>query len=269
MHALHKYHIRDCRLKPNREFIPPEHQEGAIIYEVIRVIQAKLLFFEDHMTRFHHALEVKGWELSWSDQQILICLHDLIRSNGEKTGNIKYLIHHGPEDSSFLAYFIPHRYPSAKEYREGIRTDIFRWERVNPNIKQWSGAFRNLVSKFIQQENIYEAILVDDRDLILEGSRSNIYFCKGKNLFTPPPDRILKGITRKYVQQICRDHGIGCRERDIRLQEIDRFEGCFISGTSPAILPIRELGKQSFDPNLPLIRSIAERYREIMMQNLR
>lgn len=269
MHALHKYHIRDCRLRPNRDFVPPEDLEGAIIYEVIRVMEGKLLFFGDHMDRFHHALQVKGWDLPWKDKEILICLHDLILSNREKTGNIKYLVHRGSGGISFLAYFIPHRYPTPAEYREGVRTDIFHWERLHPDIKQWSGEFRSSVQAFIKQKDICEAILADDRDIILEGSRSNVYFIRGRTVHTPPPGRILKGITRKYVQQICRERQIGCEEENIRLREINDFEGCFISGTSPTILPVRQLGKQSFDPALPVIREIGERYREIMMENLR
>ncbi len=269
MHALHKYHIRDCRLRPNRDFVPPEELEGAIIYEVIRVMEGKLLFFGDHMDRLHHALRAKDWNIPWKDQEILICLHDLILSNREKTGNIKYLVHQGAGGMTFWAYFIPHRYPTKEEYREGVRTDIFHWERIHPNIKQWSGEFRRSVQEFIKQKGIYEAILADDQDIILEGSRSNVYFTRGRTVYTPPPDRILEGITRKHVQQICRERQIGCKEEHICLQEIDGFEGCFISGTSPAILPVRQLVKQSFDPGQPVIREIGGSYREIMMKNLR
>ncbi len=46
----------------------------------------------------------------------------------------------------FLAYFIPHSYPSKQQYEEGVKTITYHGERSNPNAKVINNAFREKVN---------------------------------------------------------------------------------------------------------------------------
>jgi branched-chain amino acid aminotransferase len=87
-------------------------------------------------------------------------------------------------------------------------------------------------------------------------------------LITPPVEEILPGITRKYVLQICQEEQIEVREEPILLKELDRMDSCFISGTSPKVLPVWQLDGFQFNTDHRLLQLIMERFEAMTKENL-
>lgn len=116
---------------------------------------------------------------------------------------------------------------------------------------------------------MYEVLLLNDRKQITEGSRSNVFFLDKDNcLITPPEQDILPGITRKYVLEICKQKELEVIHRPIHLEELSEMKACFISGTSPKILPVWQVDGFQFKADHPELKMIMDEFEGIIIQHL-
>ncbi len=238
-------------------------------YEVVRLIGGKLLFLQDHLDRLSRSLSGSGTEYP-GDQTLRHYLKLLLRYNDFSEGNIRICVRamHG-EKPQVLCYFISFSYPDPTMYAEGVRLLTYPHVRPNPGIKKWDDAFRMAVGRFIREHNIYEAVLLNRKRQVTEGSRSNIFFIDRDNhLVTAPATGVLPGITRKYLLRICKEDGIRVVERMVSLDELPGMTACFLSGTSPKVLPVRQLDGFVFTAAHPLVILLMERFEGILQENL-
>ena len=82
--------------------------------------------------------------------------------------------------NNFLVYYIEPIYPTAEQYRNGVKGILFHAERKNPESKVINHKLRSCNLSQAYPGRCYEALLVNEKNLITEGSRSNIFFLKGE-----------------------------------------------------------------------------------------
>jgi len=240
-----------------------------IYYEVVRLVDGKVLFLEDHLNRLRDSISGTGLQFPGS-REIIESLSVLISNNDFKIGNIRISLQTGEENQSqLLCYFVPYVYPESCVYLSGVQLVTYPHIRPNPGIKKWDNSFRVSVNQYIRDHGVYEALLLNDQKQITEGSRSNLFFIdQDQQLITPPEKDILTGITRKYVFRICRQKGLNVIERPVMLNELDQMESCFITGTSPKILPVWQVDGIQFKVDHPLLRMLMVELGTIIDQNL-
>ncbi|MCE5220793.1 MAG: aminotransferase class IV [Clostridium sp.] len=232
--------------------------EDKIIYEVLRVINGKPIFLETHLRRMKNSFELINKEFKFSYEEINMEINDLIKTENKSEGNIK--ITYGVHEKILRIFFIEHSYPSSEMYQSGVKTILYFGERENPNAKIVNENFREKVNREIKDKNAYEAILVDKNGYITEGSKSNIFMVKDNELLTSPIKAVLPGVTRGEIIKIAKKIGIEIKEVEYKYSDIDKLDGMFISGTSPKILPIKEVNDISLNPNNIIIRKLRIEY---------
>lgn len=249
------------------EFVPD--MSADTYYEVVRLIDGKILFLNDHLERFRNSIQASPAEYP-GHQEIITSLGLLIRENPFREGNIRICLQQVNEEKFLLqCYFIPYVYPDQTMYREGVKLATFPHQRPNPGIKKWDDQFRRSVGSFIREHGVYEVALVNPENQITEGSRSNIFFFnQGGSLVTIPEKHILQGITRKYVLEIARKHGIRIIEKSISMNELDSLASVFISGTSPKVLPVKQIDEHYFDVALPVLHMLMDEFEQLVKENL-
>jgi branched-chain amino acid aminotransferase len=100
------------------------------------------------------------------------------------------------------------------------------------------------LAKSEAQENGFdEAIMLDDRGHVSEGSGENVFIVRDGKLITPPPsDNILEGITLSSIVALARDElGIETVERSIDRSELYVADECFLSGTAAHVTAVVEV----------------------------
>jgi len=224
---------------------------GKSLYEVIRISDGIPIFLMEHLSRLKNSAEIMKYSLCVTKDEIINRILELIKKNNICNGNLKLVVNYNPnkgmgETSStlnerFLAYFIPHAYPTVQQYSEGVKTITFHGERSNPNAKVINNDFREKVNQQIADKGVYEAILVDNSGFITEGSKSNIFMVIGSTVVTSKVSNVLPGITRQFIIKACQRLNIPIQERNIHEKDIESLTGLFISGTSPKVLPIQSV----------------------------
>ncbi len=239
-----------------------------VYYEVIRVIKGKYLFLEEHLLRLRSSCRKSI--LNCPDSSSIISqLKQLIEYSEISEGNVKLLFYSVLNKTNIACFFTPHFYPSVGDYSSGVKVKSFQFERPDPNIKKWNESFRRKVNRFIRDEHIYEAILISEKGTLTEGSRSNLFFIDEKDrVITAPLEKVLPGITRNYVFEICRELGVPVIEKTVYLDGVTSMKACFITGTSPKVLPVQKLNKIPFNAQHETILRISQAFSQHIEKSL-
>lgn len=235
-----------------------------LIYEVIRLIDGRFLFLDDHLERLRNSCTFSG--IKYPDYRTLVNhLKMLVSHASVGYGNIRLVVSEVDNNTDVAAFFVPHFYPSEDDYLHGVITKTYAFERPDPTVKKWNEKFRKNIGAFIQKEGVYEALLVNGRGELTEGSRSNLFFINHQSaIITAPEHMILAGITRKYVLDICTEHNYRVKEKALLKTEAATMKSCFVSGTSPKVLPVRQLDSVIYDVRNPLLRTIMKEFNQLI-----
>jgi branched-chain amino acid aminotransferase len=261
-------YILNGQLMPCEVFDPCHLTEGLSVYEVIRVIGGKFLFHEDHLERFDSTIKISGLTLTLSHLELTRDLYRLVEANHFIDGNVKLVCNYqGANLSCYMMYYVPHQYPSEKEYSEGVKLVSIRFVRKDPHKKIWRQEFREMVSRVTLTENAWDVLLVNEEGLVCEASKANIFFIRENILYTPPLALVLPGITRKYILTLCEQQFIRIQEENIQYNDLDSFDAVFITGTSPKVLPVSQIDHISFPANHMLTDTLIKEY-NLLLDNL-
>lgn len=130
----------------------------------------------------------------------------------------------------------------------GLKCTVASWQRVHDNSiparAKVNGIYVNtaLAKTEALMSGFDEAIFLDARGNVVEGSAENIFIVRDGVLVTPPVnDHILEGITRQTIIEIAKDKGISCVERSISRSELYKADEIFLTGTGAKIAPVVEI----------------------------
>jgi branched-chain amino acid aminotransferase len=88
---------------------------------------------------------------------------------------------------------------------------------------------------------VEEAILLDARGVVTEGSGDNVLAVCGGRLVTPPALNVLDGITRQTILALARAVPIEAEVRELSPYDVYTAEEAFLTSTVVGVLPIIEL----------------------------
>lgn len=251
----------------NEPVIPIEdrgHQFGDGIYEVIRVYNGKPFMLDEHLTRLMNSAQ--AIRLPLRENQNHKYFQGLIKEAIGKSGLLECSVylqitrgfaprnHLFPENTPVsISMAVKPITPIAQAIRNsGVKTIIHDDERwANCYIKSLNLLPNILARQTAYDNGCFEAILIRD-GFITEGTSSNIFMIKkGKVFTTPLSKKILPGITRAAVKQICAELNIDFIEKEYTTNELFQAEELFLTSTTAEILPIVEVSGQKIGTGCP------------------
>lgn len=239
------YCVYNGRLYKNSE-IKSFPNKGVVIYEVIRVLNGNLMFLKEHIDRIKNSFFLNNIKIELNYTELENSIKMVIKENNIINNNIKIIINIS-DKTDYIVYPIVSKYPSEDMYEKGVEVGILKAVRENPNVKVLNYDFKKSISKKLSDENLYEVLLVNDKGNVTEGSRSNVFFIKENVVISPPADAVLKGITRMKTIEILKNNQIEFIEREVSEDEIEKFDGAFLTGTSINALPIYKINDSVFN----------------------
>ncbi len=235
----------------------------------------------EHMIRLINSAKLVGFDIGYSVEQLVDATIEVIRANGFKEdiyirpiafigeGGISLDIAGMPVDVAIAAF------PFGKYLKaEGVRVKVVSWRRVPsfslPVMAKASGIYLNSVVALREARlgGYDEAILLDWRGYVAEGSGENVFIVRRGVIATPPTTAsILEGITRDTVIRIARDGGYIVEERDITREELLVADEVFLTGTAAEITPVLEVDGKPVNNGKPgpITTRLKDMYREIVM----
>ena len=256
---------------------------GTGVFECIRCYDGEkgpaVFRHREHLERLSDSARMYFLELPFSIDEIAEAVRGLIRRNGLRDCYIRPLAFRGYGEMGLYAKTAPVElviavwpwgaYLGEAGKEQGIRAKISSWRRISssgliPHAKA-SGQYLNSILAKTESANAgyEEAILLDERGFVCEGSGENIFVVKNGKVATPPQvASILDGITRKSVIQILDDNGFPVIERDIARSELYLADEIFMCGTAAEVVPVREVDDHPVGDPGEVTRLVQTRYED-------
>lgn len=238
-------------------------EEQSATYDVLRVIAGKPLFLEAHVERVNRSLTKMGYAERTDIPKVLAAL---IKENGNSRISCNVKILAGGAYRLAMG-FVTSSYPDDKAYNEGVSLTTSHIERSNPEDKIWNDTYKEKIQELVLKKQVFEVLLVNDQDLVTEGSKSNVFFIKSGMVLTPATD-VLPGITRKYAEQAIKHAGYELRMVEIGLSDLNGVDAAFLTGTSLHLLPISSIDSNEYDADNIVLRDCMKAFERVVDQDL-
>ncbi len=266
--CIGRNYILNGELQPVELFDKSLVYGGDSVYEVIRMSKGRPVFFDDHIQRLMTSVKLQQKKMLEGIDELRRDVLALSRSEKRKEVNLKIVFNYSKSDNC-LVYFIEPAYPTSEQYKKGVKAILFFAERKDPESKVIDHRLRSEIYNRLVLDAAYEAILVNKANCITEGSRSNIFFIKNEKLFTAPDEKVLSGITRKHVIDICRGNGIDVTYICVNADNISEYDSVFMTGTSPQVLPFYCIDNTYFKTGHKLVTFLRNLYLGRVEESLR
>jgi branched-chain amino acid aminotransferase len=250
---------------------------GTGVFEGIRAYETEqgtaIFRHREHLDRLENSARLYHMDLPFSKERIREATHDLIVQSGFKSCYIRPLVYRGygpmglnPLDNpveAMVAVWVWPPYLGEEGQRNGVRARVSSYRRISsdslvPLAKACGQYLNSVLAKIESLKSGYEeAILLDDKGHVCEGTGENVFVVKDGVIHTPPHGAsILDGISRKSCMQIARDLGYEVIERDIARAELALADEVFLTGTAAELTPLREIDDIEIGPPGPITREI-------------
>jgi len=242
------------------------NSDNVQLYEVIRIIEGTPIFLEDHLDRLYHSAQLTGVSHLPDSIALEKIIKEFLIDQKRDFGNIKLTLSFSDllTEPQRELVFIPHYYPTNEEYINGVKVGVLYADRKVPQAKVQQADIRERANRAISENNLFEVLLIDSEGNITEGSRSNVFFIQNGTLYSAPEEKILQGITRMKVLQLCETSGVPVIRTAIVANEIHNYEAAIITGTSPKILPISTIDNVLYKTDIELILKLQKFYNQLI-----
>ena len=224
------------------------------VYEVIKVINGKLLDIEFHLSRLKYSTSELNFNFKINKPSLKNIFLSLLKKNQLKNGIIYLQITRGiqPREHAYKKNLKPNIiiYTAKKKFNlpnknykgyKAITYPDIRWGR--PDIKTTSLLANILAATEASKQGAYETILVKGKK-VTEAAHSNVWIVRGKKIITHPANKeILKGVTRTVLKKIINSLNLKLIEREFSIKELLKAEEVFITSSGSLVTPITQVDK--------------------------
>ncbi|MEA1869827.1 MAG: branched-chain-amino-acid transaminase [Euryarchaeota archaeon] len=247
----------------NGDFVPQDQAVTSIydhgflygdgVFEGIRAYNGRVFRLDEHIDRLYDSAMAIMLDIPLSKDEMKQAILETIRVNDLVDAYIRPIVSRGigdlgldPRKCPMPNLFIicqPWGAMYGDLYDKGLSAVTVTVRRnapesLSPNIKSLN-YLNNILAKIeANQKGGDEAIILDVRGNISEGSGDNIFIVKNGTISTPPVINNLRGITRAAAIEIAQDIGYPLREGDLGLFDLYTADEVFVTGTAAEIAPI-------------------------------
>ena len=222
------------------------------VYEVVKIINKKMLDFDFHMRRLKYSTSELNFNFKVNSKILKKIFQNLIIKNKLSNGIIYLQITRGVQSRehaykknlkpNVVVYTAKKKFNLPNKNYKGFKAITYpdiRWGR--PDIKTTSLLANVIAATEASKKGAYETILVKGKK-ITEAAHSNVWIVKGNKIITHPANKeILKGVTRTVLINIIKSLGFKLIEKEFSLKELYKSDEVFITSSGSLVTPIIQI----------------------------
>ena len=236
---------------------------GDGIFETIKVVHKKVIFWEDHYFRLMASMRMlrmkipMEFTLEFLEKEILKTVAvleegasfrvrlNVFRKDGglytPKTNAINYLIEASESN-----------YKTKEIYEIDIFKDFYNYSGLLSTIKTNNRMLNTLASIYANENDLDNCILVNERKGVVEVANANIFIVKNNIVKTPAlTEGCIKGVVRsKVIDILTKNKDFTIEETVISPFEIQKADEVFITNAIMGIQAVTKYKKKSFNTDL-------------------
>ncbi len=209
-------------------FFSPAVQYGYGVYESLRTYNKKLFKKEEHFERLARSAAHIGFRLPSSLDQISQWTNAAIAQIQKE---VKVSIIVVPEG----VMIVVEELDIHSEIYKGVALKSVVRNRANTELKTLASRLDGYISqKIAEMDDFFSAVLMNDKGLVTECAKANLFWFDGEKLSTPD-EGVLQGVTRDLVlEHSC----FPLKLQSCTLRELCQSEEIFLTCTSMGIVPV-------------------------------
>lgn len=235
---------------------------GDAVFETCKVVNKKVLFFEDHYFRLMSSMRIvrmkipMNFTLEFLESEILSLVEAIEVSNARiritvyrndgglylpKDNSVSYTITANPIQT--FAYVIGNQ-----PYEVDLYKDFYVSKQLLSSIKTTNRLINITGSVFAQENDLQNCLLLNDDKNVVEALNGNLFMLNNTTLITPPvSDGCLNGVMRKQILSLAKKiEGIEVVEQSISAFELQKADELFITNVISGIQPITKYRKKEY-----------------------
>ena len=239
-------------------------QFGDAVFETIRVVQGKILFWEEHYFRLMASMRILRMEIpmNFTLEYLQEEIYKTLKCNNLNNSNsrIKLTVNRASggrylplnKGVNFIITSEPLAFDEFRFSTDHYEVELFKDYFVSPGLLstvKTNNRLVNILGSIFANENDFEnCLLLNTNKMVIEALNGNLFLVKGQTVKTPPiSDGCLKGIMRQQIiQLINEDEQLTLEESSISPFELQKADELFITNAIIGIQPISKYRKKEF-----------------------
>lgn len=230
---------------------------GYGVFDFMRTYGGRPFRLEDHIRRLQNSAALIQLSCPWSLEDIRTIVEQTMERNDYAESNVRLLITGGDSGDSItpgdkprlLVMVTPVKAFPGEWYIEGVKVVTSDITRYIPGAKSIDYIRAILALNNARSQDAVESIYVDSKEVVLEGTTSNIFVVVGGRVLTPPED-ILPGVTRQAVLEIIDDE-FSPELQTITRQTLYEAEEAFLTSSNKEVLPVVRVDDRTIGTGQP------------------
>ncbi|WP_287605325.1 branched-chain-amino-acid transaminase [Thiothrix sp.] len=230
---------------------------GDGVFEGVRFYNGKAFRLPLHLKRLQRSAQALQLAIPLSADELAQAVAELIAASPLTDGYLRILVTRGVgalginpatcQQPSVIIIADQLQMVSDAQRSQGVRAIIASTRRLTPDrldsrIKSLNYLNAILARMEANYAGVEEAILLNDRGCVAEGTADNLFIVSDGVLLTPPAtEGALAGITRQTVLELAVANGIPAREAILTSYDLYNADECFLTGTGAKLIPVREI----------------------------
>jgi branched-chain amino acid aminotransferase len=254
---------------------------GDSVFEVLRTYQHRAFALTEHVDRLFESARRIALQVPLSQDALMQEVRGAIGVSTEPECLVRVQVTRGAaplgldpsqaRDPLRVVFVEPLVLPPIEDYRSGIAVVLAHVERTADNTAAAGAKVANYLVSLLAIRDAHargakEAIIVDGRGRVLEGTTSNVFVVNHGTLLTPPESEgILPGITRRYLLKAAESLGVPVRITTLCKGDLTTADELFVSSTVREVLPVVRVEAAPVADGKPgsLTRQIHKEFRKI------
>ena len=246
----------------NRSFL-----YGDGVFETLKIVNNKILFFEDHYFRLMASMRIVRMEIpmtftmEYLEEQILKLVEVLAIKDAARVRFTVFRNEGGfylPNDNS-ISFVIQAskleniRYKISKiQFEVDLYKDFIVARQLLSTLKTANKITHVTASIFAKENQLDSALLINETKNVIEAANGNLFILMGNKLITPPiSEGCLNGIMRKQIISLAKQiDSVEVIEAAISPFDLQKADELFITNVIIGIQPITKYRKKDFEVRL-------------------
>lgn len=209
---------------------------GDGIFETLRTYKGQIWQMEEHLNRLYESARMRGWVLSWTREELTQIMEKTLQKNKYPESRVRITITAGVKQPTIFVWVQPLEKIPKSAYDRGVSAITFPLERPFPQMKTTSMQNLLIARNEMRKKRAFDALLVNHKGCVTEGTWTNVFIVKKKTLITPKLG-VLLGMTRETVLKLAKPL-FRIQQRDITRRELMNADECFITNSPKGIIPV-------------------------------
>lgn len=261
----------------NDKFVPQEEAVVSVfdhgflygdgVYETLRAYRGRVFKLAEHLARLERSASHIQLHLPAGPDRLTDLVREALRRNQLSDSYLRITVSRGAGEigldpalckaPTLVIIAKPFQPYPESIYAEGVSVIVARTRRnlpeaLPPQVKSLNFLNNILAKMEAKAAGAHEALMLNHRGDITEGTTSNVFVVQEGRLRTPSVEcGILDGITRELVLQLASELGVPSEETRLTVEDLIRAEECFLTNTTQEVLPVTRVDGRLIGDGLP------------------